>query len=123
MTEPTHEETPMTQIAEPPAQLTNINVVTPLESTSDAQVTENRVPDAWPEEAVQAIEEARARAEELEKALAERGPKLAKGEVRAAPRCGTRNALNGTKCDRMLAVQVGRGTIIDCPKCRTRHEW
>ena len=120
----------MTQVAEPPAELTNINVVTPLESTEGAQVVQNVPPEGealdfglTPESVWEAYSVAIARVAELEKALAERGPKLAKGEVRVGPRCATRNALNGAKCDRMLAVQVGRGTIIDCPKCRTRHEW
>ena len=119
----TQEKEPMTQVVEAPIELQNINVVTPLEPMADDQVTKGRVSGDWPDDAVQAVEEARARVDELEKALAERGPKLANGEVRVAPRCATRNALNGTQCDRMLAVQVGRGTIIDCPKCRTRHEW
>ena len=119
----TQEKEPMTQVVEAPIELQNINVVTPLESMADDQVTEGRVPGDWPDDAVQAVEEARARVDELEKALAERGPKLARGEVRVAPRGATRNALNGVRCNKMLAVQVGRGTIIDCPGCHTRHEW
>jgi hypothetical protein len=40
-----------------------------------------------------------------------------------APRCDAVNVLTGAPCRALLLVQAGPGTIIDCPKCRKRHEW
>ena len=45
------------------------------------------------------------------------------GQVTLGPRCNNVGVLHGSRCGAFLAVAVGPGTIIDCPRCRKRHEW
>lgn len=44
------------------------------------------------------------------------------GVTDLGPRCEGVNLSNGQRCGRMLAVQVTRPWVLDCPRCHSRNE-
>lgn len=87
-----------------------------------AWLTPDIVATARAEDAAMLAELERLAAENrlLAEALEQRIPA---GQVVLGPRCKNVGQMTGSVCGAFLAVAVGAGTILDCPRCRMRHEW